>query len=62
MSYFSGLVTVSAFIITLFGDTYCDFLTFTSNETVTIQGVTDGYRHPRVRRLVLPWLVLFGYI
>ena len=52
MSYFSGLVAVSAFVITLFGDTYCDFLTFTSNETVTIQGVT----------LVLPWLVLFGYI
>ena len=40
-SYFSSLVAVSAFVITLFGATYCDFLTFTSNETVPIQGVTD---------------------
>lgn len=41
MPYFSGLVAFSAFVITLFGATYCDFLTFTSNETVTIQGVAD---------------------
>jgi hypothetical protein len=41
MPYFSGFIAFGAFVITLFGATYCDFLTFTSNETVTIQGVTD---------------------
>ena len=41
MPYFSGFIAFSAFVITLFGATYCDFLTFTSNETVTIQGVAD---------------------
>ena len=41
MSYLSGFIAISAFIITLFGATYCNFLTFTSNEAVTVQGVTD---------------------
>jgi hypothetical protein len=42
MPYFSGFIAICALTITLFGATYCNFLTFTSNETVTVQGVTDA--------------------
>jgi hypothetical protein len=40
--FFSGFIASCAFVITLFGATYCNFFTFTSNKTITVQGVTDA--------------------
>lgn len=34
MPYFSGFIAFCAFVITLFGACWCNFLTFTSNQTI----------------------------